>query len=212
MLAAGWVGGGRGDGVINGGLVDAARVGERGRGPALSPADAQNVPRTERIEGVGVVSLSGKGGGAGRILLWCWGRAQGGGPHRSVAARRPSNSEYGGRQWEYKGANNANRYFPKIKRVLVWLTNLTNPTPRHRDLGGNSSLSKIKLINEILTETNLGGSEAGAANLLHTEKRSFSFDFWSGSRCEPLIHFYLSKNPSFLLGGVPGTVRGSFAC
>ena len=79
--------------------------------------------------------------------------------------------------------------FPKIKRVLVWLTNLTIRGPQHRDLGGNSSLSKIKLINEILTETNLGGSEAGAANLLHTEKRSFSFDFRSGSSSEPLTHF-----------------------
>ena len=37
--------------------------------------------------------------------------------------------------------------------------------------------SKIKLINEILTKKNLGGSEAGAANLLYTEKRSFSLIF-----------------------------------
>ena len=68
MLAAGWVGGGRGDGAIDGGSVDTARVGERGCGPALSPRTPRNVPRTELERRVGVVPLSGKDGGAGRIL------------------------------------------------------------------------------------------------------------------------------------------------
>ena len=111
VLAAGCVGGEWGGRAVDRGLVDAARVGERGRGPALSPPDARNVPRTERIEGVGVVPLSGKEGRGGRILRWCWVSTQGGGPHLSVAARRTSNSEYGGRQWEQNGGQKRESLF-----------------------------------------------------------------------------------------------------